>query len=103
MGAKELIDGLAVAFGEPLHPEQGALAAQDREDRHQQHPPLRKTHSTAHAAVRQRFEEADQVGGCSRALERRCWQGSGAVRLQEIPVRDEAEGRLGRTFNKPWD
>ena len=63
---------------------------------------MRKTHSTAHAAVRQRFEEADQVGGCSRALERRCWQGSGAVRLQEIPVRDEAEGRLGRTFNRPW-
>ncbi|MFM8524136.1 MAG: HAD-IC family P-type ATPase, partial [Cyanobacteriota bacterium] len=48
-------------------------------------------------------EEADQVSGCSRALERRRWQGSGAVRLQEIPVRDWREGRMGRTFNRPWD
>ena len=102
VSAEELIERLAVAFGEPLHPEQGALAAQDRENRHQQHPPLRKAHPAAHAAVRQRFEEADQVSGCSRALERRRWQGSGAVRLQGIPVRDWREARLGRTFNRPW-
>jgi len=37
-----------------------------------------------------------------RLRERRRWQGSGAVRLQEIPVRVRAEGRLGRTFNRPW-
>jgi hypothetical protein len=30
-----------VALGEALHPEPGALATRDREDRHQQHPTLR--------------------------------------------------------------
>jgi hypothetical protein len=54
------------------------------------------------STLRQRFEEAHQVGGCSRALERRRWQGSGAVRPHEFPVSDGAEGRLGRTFNRPW-
>jgi hypothetical protein len=109
VGAKELIERLAVALllrrslrlGKTLHPEQRALAAQDRKDRHQQHPPLREAHTTAHAAIRQRFEEADQISRCSRALERRRGQGSGAVRLQEIPVREGAQCRLGRTFNRP--
>jgi len=55
-----------------------------------------------HAAVRLGFEEADQISGYSRALDRQRWQGSGAVRLQEIPVRERAERRLGRTFNRPW-
>ena len=31
-----------MALGETLHPEQGTLVAEDGQDRHQQHPPLRK-------------------------------------------------------------
>jgi hypothetical protein len=42
VGAEQLVEHLAVAFGKTLHAQQRALAAQDREDRHQQHPPLRQ-------------------------------------------------------------
>lgn len=39
-----------------------AVAAEDGEDRHQQHPPLGKANPAAHAAIRKRLEEADQIG-----------------------------------------
>jgi len=38
--AKNLIEQSQVAGGEPLHADQGALPAQDDQDRYQQHPPL---------------------------------------------------------------
>ena len=39
--AQQLVKCLAVAFGKTLHAHQRALASQDGQDRHQQHPPLR--------------------------------------------------------------
>ena len=36
---------MAVAFGETHHPYQRALAAQNREDRHQEQPPLREANA----------------------------------------------------------
>lgn len=65
VSAKQVVERLAVPFGEPLRAQQRTLAAQDGQDRHQQHPPLREAHPVAHAAVGQRLEEADQIGcGC---------------------------------------
>ena len=52
-------------------------------------------------SVRPGFEEADQICGCSRPLDRTRWQGSGAEHPQKIPVMDGGEGRLRRTFNRP--
>jgi hypothetical protein len=59
MGGEQLVEGLAVPFGDTLHAQQRTLAAEDGRDCHQQHPPLREAEPTAHAAVGQRFEEAD--------------------------------------------
>ena len=42
IGSQQLVERLPVAFGETLHSHQRTLAAQDREDRYQQHPPRRK-------------------------------------------------------------
>ena len=67
VGAQQLVERLAVAFGKTLHAHQRALIAENGEDRHQQHPPLRIANAPAHAAIGQRLEEADQIG-CSRRL-----------------------------------
>ena len=69
VGAEQLVESVAVPFGETLYAQQRTLAAQDGEDRHQQHPPLREAHPTAHATVGQRLEKADQIGCGSRVLE----------------------------------
>ena len=42
MGAQQLVDGFAVAFGKTLHAHPRTLAAQERKNGHQQHPPLRE-------------------------------------------------------------
>ena len=69
VGAEQLVESVAVPFGETLYAQQRTQAAQDGEDRHQQHPPLREAHPTAHATVGQRLEKADQIGCGSRVLE----------------------------------
>jgi hypothetical protein len=51
IGAQQLVEDLAVTSGKPLDANQQSLIAQNRQDRHQQHPPLRKADSAAHAAV----------------------------------------------------
>ena len=61
MGAEQLVEGLAVALGETLHPEQRALVAEDGPDRHQQHPPLRVANPPTQEAIGERLEEADQI------------------------------------------
>ena len=71
VGAEQLIERFAVALGESLHPHQRTLVAQDGQDRHQPHPPLREAHPATHAAVGQRFEKTDQISCSSRVLERR--------------------------------
>ena len=71
--SQKVVQGLEMAFGELLHPHQRALAAEDGQDRHQQHPPLREADPTAHAAVGQRLEETDQIG-CSSWILERCSQ-----------------------------
>ena len=71
LGAEQLVEGLAMPFGESLHPHQRTLVAQDGQDRHQQHPPLREAHPATHAAVGQRLEKTDQISCSSRVLERR--------------------------------
>ena len=69
IGAKQLVQRLAVPLGKTLHAHQRALVAENGEDRHQQHPPLRKADPPAHAAIGQRLEEADQIGCSSVVLE----------------------------------
>ena len=71
VGAEQLVEGLAVAFGKTLHPEQRTLVAEDGQDRHQQHPPLRIANPPAQTAIGQRLEEADQIRCSGWALERR--------------------------------
>ena len=63
--AQQLVENLAMAFG-GLHPHQGALAAQDGQDLHEQHPPLGEPDVASHAAIRQDLEEADQIVGSNR-------------------------------------
>jgi hypothetical protein len=70
VGAEQLVERLAVALGKTLHPEQRTLVAQNGQDRHQQHPPLRVANPTAHAAIGQRLEEADQIRCSGWVLER---------------------------------
>ena len=44
--------------GQPIwRAPQSDIVEQDREDRHQQQPPLRETDASAHAAIRQRLEK----------------------------------------------
>ncbi len=102
VSAEQLVESLAMPLGETLHAQQRTLAAQDGQDRHQQHPPLREAHPAAHAAVRQRLEEADQVRGRSRALGLSLGQGSGAELPHENPGTDRDEDLGGQTFNRPW-
>ena len=66
-----------------------------RENLNQHYTPLREANPTVHAAVRQGIEEADQISGCSRTLERRRGQGSGAGPHQQNPVRDPLGMRSG--------
>ena len=62
VGAEQLVERLAVPLGKTLYAQERTVASQDREDRHQQHPPLRKAHTSAHPAIQQRLEKADQIG-----------------------------------------
>ena len=74
IGVQQLIERLAVGLpllrglqlGKTLRPSQRALADQDREDRDQQHPPLREADAPEHPAVRQRLEKADQIDSSGR-------------------------------------
>jgi hypothetical protein len=80
VGAEQLVEGLAVAFGKTLHPEQRTLVAENGQDRHQQHPPLRVANPPAQAAIGKRLllrrslrlEEADQIRCSGWVLE---WRG----------------------------
>ena len=101
VGAEQLVESLAVPLYETLHAEQRALAAQDGQDRHQQHPPLREAHPTAHAAVGQRFEEADQIGCGTGVLEGR-GQGCETRSRQKTVATGSTPGLLGQTSNGPW-
>ncbi len=56
-----------MACGESLHPHQLALAAQDREDLYQQHPPLREVATAANWALWQSPEKSD-LSACSSRL-----------------------------------
>jgi len=70
MGTEQLVESLAVAFGKTLHPEQRTLVAEDRQDRYQQHPPLRVANPPAQAAIGKRLEKADQIRSSGWVLER---------------------------------
>ena len=59
VGIEQLVEGLAVALGKTLHPEQRTLVAEDGQDRHQQHPPLRIANPPTQTAIGKRLEEAD--------------------------------------------
>ena len=71
-----------MTFGKTLHPHKRTLAAQDREDGHEQHPPLGKEDTPAHPAVRQRLEEADQIACSDRRTDVLGNQWTGAVPAQ---------------------
>jgi len=70
VGAEQLVEGLAVACGKTLHPEQRTLITENGQDRHEQHPPLRVTNPTAVTTIRKRHEEADQIRCGGWVLER---------------------------------
>ncbi len=61
MSAEQLVEGLAVALGKTLHPEQLTLIAEDGQDRHKQHPPLRVANPPAQTTNGKRLKEADQI------------------------------------------
>jgi hypothetical protein len=101
VGAEQFVESLAVPLGETLHAQRRALAAQAGLDRHQQHPPLGEAHPTAHAAVEQRFEEADQIGCGTGVLEGR-GQGCETRSRQKTVATASTPGLLGQTSNGPW-
>lgn len=91
-----------MAHGKAFHPNQRALAAKDRKDGYQQHPPLGKANAAAHPTIGQRLEEADQIA-CSE------WRGGGlgGQGASAVPVHNTVgatpqPGLLGRTSNRPW-
>jgi len=61
VSAEQLVEGLAVAFGKTLHPKQRTLVAENGQDRHQRHPPLRVANPPAQTAIGKRLEEAGQI------------------------------------------
>ena len=71
VGAEQLVEGLGVAFGKTLHPEQRTLVAHDGQDRHQQHPPLRIANPPAQTAIGKRLQDADQIRCSGWVLKRR--------------------------------
>ena len=97
IGAQQFVERLPVAFGKSLHAHQRALAAQDREDRHQQHPPLRKANAAAHPAIRQRLEKTDQIACSSWRGGGLGGQGSGAVPAQNTVGAGPRPALLGQT------
>ena len=90
----------SLRLGKTLHPKQGTLVAQDGEDPHQQHPPLRVAHPTPLAAVGQRLEEVDQIG-CGRGVLQWRGQGCAARRGQQTAALESPLGLLGQTSNGP--
>jgi len=103
IGAQQLVECLAVPLGESLHAHQRPLAAQNREDRHQQHPPLGETDAPAHPAVRQRLEKAEQIACGSRVGGGLGGQGAGAVPAHDTAGTTTEPGLLGQTSNRPWE
>ena len=101
ISAEEAVERLAMAFGESLHADQRALAAENRQDRHQQHPPLRKADAPAHPAVRQRLEKTDQIACRSRLGGGLGSQGAVAVTAQDTVSPAARRGLLGQTSNRP--
>jgi hypothetical protein len=100
VGAEQLVQGLAVAFGKTLHPEQGTLVAENGEDRHQQHPPLRVANPPAQTAIRKRLEEADQIRCSGWVLERR-GQEIRARPAHQTGADCRTPELLGQTSNRP--
>ena len=88
-------------FGKSLHPHQRTLAAEDRKDRYQQHPPLGKTDAAAHPAVRQRFEKTDQIACSSRRGGGLEGQGTGAIPAHDTVGAANQPALLGQTSNRP--
>ncbi len=86
LGAEQLVEGLAVAFGKTLHAHQRALVAENGEDGHQEHPPLRvaiprrmrQSGSALKRLIRSVAEEGfwcgetNAVKSCCWAQQRRC-------------------------------
>jgi len=97
----ELVENMPVVLGKSLHPHQRTLTAQDREDRHQQHPPLGKAATTARPAVRQRLEEADQIACSGWRSGEIGSQGASAVPAHTTARVTAQPGMLGQTSNRP--
>ena len=86
--------------GVTLHPHQRALAAENRQDGRQQHPPLGEADTPAHPAVRQCHAEADQIACGSRGGGGLGSQGSGAVPAQLTVGADAGRDLQGQTSNR---
>lgn len=61
-GQMALLLRRSLRLGDPLHSYQRALPAQDGQDRHQQHPPLRISHPAAHLVQRACLRERVTAG-----------------------------------------
>ncbi len=90
MGSRQP-NSLEVALGESLHPDQRALTAEDREDGHQQHPPLGEANAAPHPAIRQRLEEADEIA-CKAGVVAG-WEANVQVRFSRTQRRRDASAR----------
>jgi len=101
ISAQERVERLAVPLGKTLHPHQRTLAAQDREDGHQQHPPLGKANAAAHPAIGQRLEKADQIACSSRRGGGLGGQGESSDPRAQHRRRNASASVLGQTSNRP--
>jgi hypothetical protein len=98
IGAQQRVKHLSVASDESLPAHQRTLANEDRHDVNQEYPPLGKAGTSAHPAIRQRLEEADQIGCSSRVgsvLRGKC---SGAVPAHDTVDTAARRGLLGADF-----
>jgi len=101
ISVQERVERLVVPLGKTLHPHQRALAAQDREDGHQQHPPLGKANAAAHPAIGQRLEKADQIACSSRRSGGLGGQGASSVPAHNTVGAPPQPGLLRQTSNRP--
>jgi hypothetical protein len=90
-----------VALSETLDSHQRTLATRDREDRHQQHPPLGKADPAANPAIGQRLEKADQIACGSRGGCELSGQESEAVPALSTVGAAPTPELLGQTSNRP--
>jgi len=91
MGAQQLVERSAVAFGTTLHPRQRTLAGQDRKNSHQQHLTLLEVNLPAHPVVRKGLDKTDKICCGARVLMRGCQSDNASSAAMTVQMQDDVK------------